>query len=190
MSRTSHARATLLAGLALSMPLIGAELAPLQCPAGSQRQERVDSLQDREEWCQDTKSGLKQGPARAYDSKGTLIAEEMWDKGASKSIALTFAGIQGLLGQLNAALRMKRLPWEYVAIDERKLRLDVTTDPPGDATPPDAAQVKRDLTSGNDGCLPFKLPGSKFETMEARYMGTNGKVWLSVTVNRADCERA
>lgn len=189
MSGPLLARASVLAGLCVAMPLIGGELAPLQCPAGTQRQERVDSLQDREEWCEDTKSGLKHGPARAFDSKGTLIAEEVWDKGVSRSIALTFAGIQGLLGQLNASLRMKRLPWEYVAIDERKLRLEVTTDPPADATPPDAAQVKRDLTSGNDGCLPFKLPGSKFETMEARYMGTNGKVWLSVNVTRADCER-
>jgi hypothetical protein len=175
--------------MCLAAPMLGAELAPLKCPEGTHRRERTDTQGSREEWCEDLRSGLKHGTARAYDAKGTFIGEETWDKGVYVSTVLTRAGTEGLLREINAALKSKRLPWEYSLVDERKVRLAVNTQPPANSPAPDAATVKKDLVSDEQACIVFRIPGVKFETLEVRYRRPDGSSWLTVEVKRAECLR-
>ena len=69
------------------------------------------------------------------------------------------------------------------------MRLDVTADPPADAPLPEAAAAKKDLAADEQVCMLFRIPGSRFEILEARHRRTDGTTWLTVEIKPADCLR-
>ena len=159
----------------------------LQCPAGSKR-EAIESpeLKKRVELCVDEKTGINEGPGRAFNERGELLVEFTNKAGEQVSQKFTQAGARNTLADVNGALEMMRMPAKMIELDARTLRFEIRIDPP-EGEVPDKQAITDDLRSDPYTCLLMQLPGGPYQVVKVRYQRTSGEIWLETQIRREEC---
>jgi hypothetical protein len=188
---------------------------PLQCPDGAKV--KTKSLEEHGvlvEWCED-KNGLKNGPLRymrqgdgsveadysyragkkhgvshMYYEDGTLEMELLYENGEEVRSRFSTEGLRRIIEQRNDVARESGKRWQIVLVDEHTLEYDVTLDVPSTGFPSEQKDIAGELASRSEVCALFKIPGTGFESVRARYISNDGKLLAEAIVGRSVCIRA
>jgi hypothetical protein len=190
---------------------VGAEHAPLACPAGTEARESTDPDAGRQQFCVDPKTGMKEGPvvqwhdngklaiegshlndkihgkSRYYAPSGELMIEAEFEHGQQVKGRLTAAGLRQMQGNLETRATMHSMLVQVSIPEDWTLRYDVTDVA---AEMPPELKTEKAEESRVMACEIFRSPFDNDFVVQLRHVDGAGKVLREKKLLRKDCADA
>lgn len=185
---------------------------PIHCPVGTVHTSK--DLVDAGvlvEWCEDG-NGVKEGPLRVlrksdgrveaeypyhagkkhgvaliYDEDGLLEMEVSFIDGEEAESRLSSNGLQRIIEQINAEARRVEKRWQISKISDIALQYDITVGFPWWLFMSEERDIAEKLSSNAEICALFQLPGTRFDSVQARYIKASGELLVETTIKPGDC---
>ena len=160
---------------------------PLECAAGTQFKSEVQPPKHAE-WCEDTKTGKRHGPARVLDAADNVLVEVEYEQGQPLARHVTAAGIKQVLAELNLEFERQNTPYVLTLLDEHTLRFDMTIDgvKPGTVD----KDFRKQMLAKSPVCGLFEIEGTDFQTLQLHASNDRKQAVATETFTRADCAPA